>query len=70
MLGSIFDLFFNFFNASGALEPKAFRENREAGEIPARSRHCEVLEAADTSATDMISGRPSAAGARASAPRD
>ena len=39
------------------MKPSGFRENREAGENPARSRHCEVLEAADTSATDLIFGK-------------
>jgi hypothetical protein len=38
-----------------------FGENREAGEIPARSRHCDVLEAAGYSATDLESGRLPAA---------
>lgn len=33
-------------------------ENREAGEIPARSRHCDALEAAGYRATDLESGRP------------
>lgn len=32
-------------------------ENREAGEIPARSRHCDALEADGYSATELESGR-------------
>ena len=44
-------LFQNRYIASGA---PPVGENREAGEIPARSRHCNALEVASYRATDRI----------------
>ena len=50
--------FKSYSRASGA--PRV-GENREAGEIPARSRHCDALEATGYQATDPGSGRLPAA---------
>jgi hypothetical protein len=47
--------------------PRHFGENREAGLNPARSRHCDALEAADNRATDLLIGK--AAGRRCASQR-
>ena len=66
VLGCCFatQFFKSYSRASGA--PNQIGENREAGETPARSRHCDALDAPGYQATDPRSGRLPAAKMRES----